>query len=76
MMEKSVQPSVASMNSAKQALEAISCVKRKIGEDILPKEWVQAVGSLGIRIKTGSLEELSSQQDAVISKLEKFIAQL
>jgi hypothetical protein len=76
MLENKVQPSGTSMNAAKQLLEALGDINKTIGEEILPKDWMQTAGKLGVRIKTGSVQELASQQEAIITRLEKFTDQL
>jgi hypothetical protein len=76
MLENKVKPSGASLNSAKQLLEILSGVGKTIGEEILPKDWVQIIGKLGIRTKAGSVQELTLQQTDIVARLEKFTSQL
>jgi hypothetical protein len=76
MLENKVKPSGMNMASAKQLLEDLGSIGKTIGEGILPKDWMQTAGKLGIRIKAGSLQELLSQQTAILTRLEKFAEQL
>ncbi|MDR3231213.1 MAG: hypothetical protein LBT65_07220 [Synergistaceae bacterium] len=76
MLENGVKPSPANVEAAKQLLEAIGNINRTIGEEILPKDWIQATGKFGIRIKMGNIQELTFQQTAIMAKLEKFTSQL
>ncbi|MDR1376350.1 MAG: hypothetical protein LBJ22_02470, partial [Synergistaceae bacterium] len=75
MLGEKIKPSVANTNSAKEILEAIGKMNKTIGEEILPKDWVRFAGVLGIRVKMGSVQELASQQTALMARFEKFMAQ-
>jgi len=76
MLEHEVKPSQANMEVARQLLESISSMNKTIGEEILPKDWIQAAGKLGLRIKMGDIKELTIQQTAIMAKFEKFTDQL
>jgi hypothetical protein len=76
MLENKIKPSGMNMASAKQLLEDLGNISKTIGEGILPKDWAQAAGKLGIKIKPGGIQELASQQTAILTRLEKFTAQL
>jgi hypothetical protein len=76
MLENKVRPSEASMNLARQLLEVLGSMGKTIGEEILPKDWLQNAGKLGIRIKTGSVQELTLQQTGIMDRLEKLTGHL
>jgi hypothetical protein len=72
VLEKQAAPSLSSIEAAKQLSETIREVVKQIGTHILPKDWTQAAGKLGIRVKPGTPDELSKQQAAILERLEQF----
>lgn len=72
IMEKQVMPSQGKMTAAQELLEAAGDVIKKIGEEILPKDWMRAAESLGFRIRQGTIQELISQQTVIEDRIENF----
>jgi hypothetical protein len=73
LIQRNVSPSPAKMDVAKEFLETIKNVAKKIGEEILPKDWIQAMNILGFKIKLGDLQDLARQQTVISDRLDKFI---